>query len=509
MSRNRREARVGLVAAVAVLLAACATSPYGGAEGNVQMPRRGGEFRIMAERDLDTLDPLYATTIQERAVLAQMYDTLIGEDQRLDLVPDLASTWRYSDPTTLVLTLRRGVSFQDGTPFDAGAVKFNLERYLRTPDSPRRDDLSSVSAISVDGPDQVTLHLKHPDAALLPNLAGEAGMMVSPTAIARAPSETNFASNPIGAGTGPFRYYDWRRGDHLIMLANSTYWGQRPHARQVTYQPNPNLRSQYDSLRNGFQDIARSIGRDLVPEAERDPAVSVSWQPGTEYTGIELNNATAPFDRVTNRQAVAAAVDRRALVDRVLLGIDTPAFGVIAPRSWAYDPSLASAAPRAPPSKPAGLTFTLKTDTVDQDLRIAQQLQSQLRAAGITMRIQPEDPTTILQELVTHRFEAALVDVAGGVDPDRAMYKQFHTGGAFNYGQFSDSAVDADLDGARATSDQARRKALYDEAQRRLIAAAGFVPLTFPPAFDVHDWQVHDYAMYPNGVWRLSTVWLS
>lgn len=495
----------GLFGTLALLVTACGGGG-GGAEGNVNVPRAGGELRATGAHDLNHLDPLYASTVEEHAVLPQMYDSLLHENRNLDLVPGLATSWRYTDPATLVLTLRQNVTFGDGSRFDAGVVKFNLERAMGEAGSPRRDELSSISSVSVDGPDRVTLHLVRPDSALLSNLAGEAGMMVSPRAVESAPNETSFDRNPIGAGSGPFQYYEWRPDDHLIMLANDRYWGQRPYVRQLTYAPKPNLHSQFDDLRNGFQNVQRSIARDDIPSAQHDPAVSVSWQQGTEYTGIELNNVAGPFANISNRQAVAGSIDRTALVDRDLLGIDSPANGVLPPRSWGFDSSLSATG--RPLATVSGLSFTLKTDTLEQDLAVAQTLQSQLRSAGITMRIQPEDSRTLQQELQMHRFDAALAATPGGVDPDRNMYKQFHSGGSLNYGQFSDSAVDSDLDRARLISDQSQRKALYDDAQRRLVSDAGFVPLTFPPAFEVHNWTVRGYAMYPNGVWQLNTAWL-
>ena len=197
----------GLLGALAVLLTGCAGGG-GGAEGNVNVPRAGGELRETGAHDLNHLDPLYASTMEEHAVLPQMYDSLLRENRNLDLVPGLATSWRYTDPTTLVLTLRQGVTFGNGSRFDAGVVKFNLERAMGAAASPRRDELSSISSVGVAGPDQVTVHLEHPDSALLSNLAGEAGMMVSPDAVREAPNEMSFNSNPIGAGSGPFQYYE-------------------------------------------------------------------------------------------------------------------------------------------------------------------------------------------------------------------------------------------------------------------------------------------------------------
>ena len=493
---------------VAALLVAGCGNGMGGAEGNVNVPRQGGEVRVAGERDVTTLDPLYATTIEDDTVLAQMYDSLIGLNQRLEPVPELATSWRYQGPTSLVLTLRSGVLFQDGTPFDAQAVTYNLDRYRDTQDSPRREELSGISSVTVDGPRTVTLHLKSAEAPLLSYLAGPAGMMVSPTALAAAGDEGRFAASPIGGGTGPFAFYEYRPDGHLIMLANGRYWGKRPYIRQLTYTPIPNLHSQLDGLRNGFQNIQRTIARDDISAAQHDASVSISWQRGTEYTGIELNNAAAPFDDAARRRAVAGAMDRAAIVARVLGGYDTPAYGLIPPRSWAYGGTRPPATPTAASPVPA-FSFTLKTDTLDQDMAIAEMIKSQLRSVGITVRVQPEDAADIAADLAAHRFDAALVDLAGGADPDQDMYAQFHTGGALNYGRYSNPAVDADLDNARTAPDgRAGRLGLYADAQRRILADAGFVPLTFPPIFNVHDWAVRGYSVRPDGVWNMKDVWI-
>ena len=150
-------------------------------------PKRGGTLRISAPANPSSLDPATGGAGSDHAFLFTMYDTLTEWDfETLKPKPGLAESWSFTDPTTLVLNIRSGVTFHDGTPLDAEAVKFNLERNKSDPKSNIKADLASMASAEVTGPMQVTLKLNTPDAALPGILSDRAGMMVSPTALKAA-----------------------------------------------------------------------------------------------------------------------------------------------------------------------------------------------------------------------------------------------------------------------------------------------------------------------------------
>src|SRR5215472_8377770 len=177
--------RVGIAIALVLFLGACGggNGTSGGTSNGT--PKMGGTLRVAQDSEINTLDPNTSGLLVEREIYYNMYDSLLGIDAKLNFVPGLATSWKYTDPQTLVLTLRQGVKFQDGTDFNADAVKFNLDRYRTSTDpaAARKSDLASVQSVEATSPNTVTLHLKRPDATLLAAMVDRAGMMLSPTAV--------------------------------------------------------------------------------------------------------------------------------------------------------------------------------------------------------------------------------------------------------------------------------------------------------------------------------------
>ena len=169
---------------MALISGALAGAAFGGEAFAQGTPKRGGILRISAPANPSSLDPATGGAGSDHAFLFTMYDTLTEWDfETLKPKPGLAESWSFSDPTTLVLNIRSGVTFHDGTPLDAEAVKFNLERNKSDPKSNIKADLAAMESAAVTGPMQVTLKLSTPDAALPGILSDRAGMMVSPTAV--------------------------------------------------------------------------------------------------------------------------------------------------------------------------------------------------------------------------------------------------------------------------------------------------------------------------------------
>src|SRR5215470_14263353 len=208
--------RVGVLFALVLLASACGGN-NGTSNTTSNGPRTGGTLRVAQETEINTLDPNTSGLVVEREIYYNMYESLLGIDAKLNFVPGLATSWKYTDPQTLVLTLRQGVKFQDGTDFNADAVKFNLDRYRTSTDpaAARKSDLASVQSVEATSPNTVTLTLKKPDATLLAAMVDRAGMMLSPTAVKQLGA--SLTTSPAGAGTGAFQFVEWKRDDHLTL----------------------------------------------------------------------------------------------------------------------------------------------------------------------------------------------------------------------------------------------------------------------------------------------------
>src|SRR5256885_8474630 len=200
-------------------------------------PVRARTLRIGLQGDPATLDPAHSAAFVDRVVMAATCDKLIELNDKLSYVPQLATGWSWAaDALSLTLTLRAGVTFHDGEPLDAEAVKFNLERFKSAPYSRRVSELKPVKAVTVVDPLTVPLDLSQPYAPLLAQLADRAGMMVSPKA-ARELGE-KLGTRPVCAG--PYRLAEWVAQDRIVFDRFAHYWNAAAvQIGRVVYLPIP------------------------------------------------------------------------------------------------------------------------------------------------------------------------------------------------------------------------------------------------------------------------------
>ncbi len=511
--------RAGIVLALVLFVSAC-----GGGGGTTSgttsgTPRTGGTLRVAQETEINTLDPNTSGLVVEREIYYNLYDSLLGIDARLNFVPELATTWKFTDDKTLVLTLRKDVKFQDGTDFNADAVKFNLDRYMTSTDpaAARKSDLGSVQSVEVQDPATVVLHLKRADATLLAALVDRAGMMLSPTAVKQLGA--GLAQAPASAGSGPFAFVEWKRDDHLTLKRNPSYWRKDragrslPYLDQVVYRPMTDLNAILAALKTGDVQMARLVAGKDVAAVKSDANLVYRDTTSLGFNGFQINHALPPFNDPAKAKAVALAVDRAQILKNVFFDVGVVSYGPISPASWAYDPSekifdkpdLAKARATA-----TGFSFTLKTANSQDAIQIGQLIQAQLAKAGITVNVLPEEFGKLtLETRVQHQFEAALSGWSGRIDPDGNMYAFWHTGGSFNDGRYSNPQVDQLLDQARATTDQAQRKQLYQQAQKIIVGDVGYVFVYDQVVPQISSKKVQNFTLIPDGINRLAEVWTS
>jgi peptide/nickel transport system substrate-binding protein len=194
-------------------------------------------------------------------------------------------------------------------------------------------------------------------------------------------------------------------------------------------------------------------------------------------------------------------------------GVGVVSYGPITSASWAYDPSekiFDKPDPAKAKATATGFSFTLKTANTQDAIQSGQLIQAQLAKAGITVNLLPEDFGKLtLETRVQHQFEAAAGGWSGRIDPDGNTYAWFHTGGSFNDGRYSNPQVDQLLEQARATTDQAKRKQLYQEAQKTLVGDAAYVFTTDPSVPQISSKKVQHFNLIPDGINRFSEVWIS
>jgi peptide/nickel transport system permease protein/peptide/nickel transport system substrate-binding protein len=288
--------------AMALISGALAGVALGGSAGAQSAPKRGGILRISAFTNPSSLDPTTGGAGSDHAFLFTMYDTLTEWDfDTLKPKPGLAESWSFTDPTTLVLNIRSGVTFHDGTALDAEAVKFNFERNKSDQKSNIKADLSTMASVEVTGPMQVTLKLNTPDAAMPGILSDRAGMMVSPTAV-KSSGAGNVARTPVGAGA--YAFVSWADGERIVVKRNEKYWKtDRPYPDGIEFAIIPELTTGVRSVTAGQNDLIYQLPPRQKAIVERSNNLKVVNGPTLYVFQIFLNWAKPPFDDVRVRKA--------------------------------------------------------------------------------------------------------------------------------------------------------------------------------------------------------------
>jgi peptide/nickel transport system substrate-binding protein len=482
-------------------------------------PVRGGTLTVGLANDIANLDPLRSSLVVDREIQYHIYDSLIATNKDLQLVPGLALSWETSDPTSIVFKLRPGVKFQDGTDFNADAVKFNLDRILQTPTSPRQSEITGVQAVQAVDPSTVKLSLKAAFSPLLAQLVDRSGMILSPTAIQKLGDD--LTRNPTGAGTGPFKFVEYKKDDHINLARNETYWakdnlgGALPYLDKLVYRPIVDETQRLNSLKTGEIDFADEVPTKDVASIKTDPSLVYASIPALSFDGFYLNGSAEPFRDIRVRQALAWSIDRQQIIDTVYSKVYTVSNGPIAPPQFPYDSSykpftrdIAKAKALLGQAGRSGVTFTLLiTAGQPQTQQFGELVKDQAKDAGFTVNLQDLDFPTLVGMLTKHTFQAGTTGWSGRLDPDGNTYIQFHSGAGNNYGQYSNPAMDKALDDARLTFDPAQRKPLYQQANKLAAEEAPYIFIYHRVTGQFSTTKVQHFTSVPDKIYRFADAW--
>src|SRR5450830_812238 len=274
-------------------------------------------INISLDDDPGKLDPTQSSMIAERMVYQSIFDKLVDLDENGKIVPMLAQRWTISDDQkTYTLYLQKGVKFQDGTPFNAKAVEFNLLRGQEK-SSLRRNELKYIKQITVVDDSTVKLELTTPFAPFMSILTDRAGMMSSPDAVKKFGDD--YVNNPVG--TGPFIYKGRLKGATITLEKNPHYWqAGLPKADGVTYKIMSDVNVAFNNLRSGQVDITNRFPYKEITNIEAGAKYAVINKPSLGFRGFYLNTSKPPFDKKEVREAVDILIDRNAIAKVVYQG---------------------------------------------------------------------------------------------------------------------------------------------------------------------------------------------
>jgi ABC-type transport system substrate-binding protein len=295
----------------------------------------GGVLRVAANANPSSLDPTTGGAGSDHVFLYCFYDTLVEWDyETLAPLPGLAQSWAFTDPQTLVMSLRADAVFHDGTPFDAAAVKFNLDRNRTATISNIKKDLANIAEVIVTDARTVTIKLSAPDTALPLILADRAGMMVSPTALGNDP-EANVERTPVG--TGPWAFASWSDGEKISGTAYAGHWREGiPKTSGIDLMVITESSTAMRAVQSGQADIAYQLSERQKILVEKMPNLQLVSGPTLYVFQLYVNSARGPMQDVRIRRAMSMAIDREAYVLATQAGVGEPAYMNLPAAHWAF-----------------------------------------------------------------------------------------------------------------------------------------------------------------------------
>lgn len=492
-------------------------------------PVRAQVLRVAMSAETTAADPHHYALAPNTTLRGHLFDGLTGVDRELRVIPALAESWERRDDLTWVFHLRRGVAFSDGARFGAPDVVFSYCRILNN----REELVSSFSstvrrldAVTAEGEDTLVIRTRVPEPLLLSDIAA---LAVLPRSLGRAdmafdrdtacggaekgpwPALGDFnAGRAAAIGTGPYRLMSYMPRGTIVLSRNDAYWGPKPPWAEVRLTPVTQAASRLASLLAGDQDLIEAPGTADIPRLRADERrFSVTASPTTRLIFLQLDTArdASPFvpegrnalrdPRV--RQALSLALNRKALVDRIMDGVATPAAQFLPDGMHGtlpglpvlpYDPARARAL-LAEAGFPGGfaLTFHATNNRYVNDGPLAQAVVQQWQRIGVRAELDAMPSSMFFARRGRREFSAAMGGWATDAGETLGFFRTWLIStdaaaglGTSNYGGWSDAEFDRTVRAALVQMNDADRAALLRDAGQRALAEMPVIPLHFESA---------------------------
>jgi glutathione transport system substrate-binding protein len=435
--------------------------------------------------DAISLDPQDTNDNASYSIEKPMLEGLIGFNEKMEQIPQLAEKWDASpDARVFTFHLRKGVKFHDGTPFNAAAVKANFDR-IRNPDNKlkRYTLYKIISQIDVIDDSTVRFTLSEPFGAMIATFAHPAGGINSPTAVQKYGKE--YGKNPVG--TGPYKFVEWVPNDHITMVKNPDYWDKNNAAKvdKIMVKPVPEDGTRIAMLQKGDAQFINPVPYIQAEVVKADKNLSVAASESIYTFWVAMNVQKKPFSDLRVRQAMNHAINKEAIIKAVLRGHGKLADSPLAPQVWGYtpvktypyDPAKARAL-LAEAGYPNGFKTLLRGVAQTDPKEVMVAIQGQLKQVGVDAEILSLPSATLTAERFLPPAEnKGEMDYAGwspstgdadwGIRP--LLTKDNWPPSNFTIGFYSNPKVEELVKAALQTSDGAKRKAAYAEAQRIIM----------------------------------------
>lgn len=519
----------------------------------------GGDLVISEASDIVSLDPHGNNDVPSSNVRNNIYETLTYLDGDMEVQPRLATEWEEIDDTTWQFTLKEGVTFHDGTEFNAEVVEANLERLLDPAvASPRMFLYEMVTGVDVVDDYTVQINLEYPFAPILAHLAHDAGGMISKdvidadyeAALSEAGEEMSveeyyelreeggeeheavgdaitdetgnyIADNPVG--TGPFELESRSAGDNVV-LANYADYHDEENAAQldtVTFKVVPETGARLAEIETGTSHVAGGAEPTNIDRMESHDSTEVDLTPSLGLSYVGFNVESEPLDDPLVRQAISYAIDREAIIEGIYEGVGTPAEGPLAPGVFGYDESVEGITYdleyaqelMAEAGHEDGFDLEILTNDQPQRVDTAVYMQEALAELNINVTVQQLEWGAYLETTANgdhDMFVLGWSTVTG--DADYGLYALLHSsmhGDPGNRSFLSNDNVDELLEAGRTETDPEAREEIYSELQDGLVDVAPMIYIHHQDFVTGVNSNVENFEIDALGIYQLRDTTVS
>lgn len=458
-----------------------------------------------------SLDPHYHQLSPNNAVADMIFDKLVETDGAARNIPGLATEWRVIGPTTWEFKLREGVRFHNGSPFTAEDVVFTIQRLPNVPNSPSSYAAYArpITRMEVVDPLTIRFHTATPYPLLPLDMTNV--RIIDAQTHANATTE-GFNSGQLAVGTGPFRVLAHRSGDRIEFERNATYWGTAPAFQRVNYRMITNDATRTASLLAGDLDFIDQVPTTDLARLRADQRLTLSETVGLRLIFLGLDHLRGenensphitdndgrplgrnPLKDVRVRRALSMAIDRQAIVDRIMDGAATPAAQFLPPGTFShvqdlqpirFDPEGARRL-LAEAGYPNGFRIQLNSpnDRYINDARIAQAVGQMWTRIGVRTGVEAQTWATFVGRAGRAEYSAHLIGWGSNPDGSHPMRNIIATvssergWGASNRGRYSNPRLDAMLAESLVELDEGKRERMLIDIQRMAAEDVAVIPL--------------------------------
>jgi peptide/nickel transport system substrate-binding protein len=487
--------------ALALLLIAFAA--VGAVSLCAQAANTEGTLVIGVEKDAQSLDPIVVGDNASFQMYTQIFDSLVGVDKDLKIVPALA-TWKTPDSKTWTFTLKNGVKFHNGDPLTADDVVYTFKKVLDpATGSPNLENLKVISTIDKVDARTVKFVLQYPFSAFLERVYTQPIV----DAKVREKDPVAYGINPVG--TGPFKFQSWTKNGQLVLVRNDSYWQKKPALKSVIMRPITDQSVALVNLESGDIDAMMSVLPDDFPRIKKNPNLVLDVKPALNYYYLAFNVNNKPVDDIRVREAIYHAVDMDSIVASVVGAAGVRAKSSLSPSSWAYNPAVEKYAYKYDPTLakkllaeagyPNGFDITINTPQDTFRKKIAELMQIQMQAVGINAKVESLEWATYLPLIDAGKSTMHMMGWNWLTDPDGLTYDIHHSqkeawqanASSYNGTRFVDATLDKDLEQARTSMNIEERKKLYGEVQDIWFKNIVHIPLYHRVATVAYNKRVH------------------